>query len=373
VSRARSMSSVPAWRNATPAFARALFGALLVAAVAAPLGAQDAVARDCAPEIVANLTAAELREWAGRHPDTVFAKLADDMRRNAWSAVLDTLARRFDEAVGAAGTGALPSGAQASIRAELDALAPLFAHIEATPSVRSLGNAPAAHWQLIGDPDTPRYDLFRGTPARRVTVDERTPQAGRRAVCWTALAVRRVLVFLNEPGRLVVVSRLEELENLWNNYARHGHSQLPWELWLNGKLGLRRGVLEPPRLQLVVLHAAPALEVTGRYPEWNRVDAVLLEIAGLVAYNDARTTYLATTGFASATSSLPVGWGPMLHVGRAVKVGYAFRERGSDGQRHNGLLLSADLFGFLLDAPELVRVRTLEALQKKLSCLTGRC
>jgi len=342
----------------------AIVVAITTAALAPPLPAQDRVSLDCAADLVPKLTTDRVTdEWGARRPDSVFNRLAPLMRRNAWGAVLDTLFAQF----GGVSDMVPDSSMRTAVWFELGALRPLFARLDSAPATRSIGNAPSARWQLDGDPDRPAYRLVPASSGHRITIDSTVPSDARRVVCWTAIAVRRVLVFANAPGRAAVVKKLQQIDAAWSNYADNGPSQLPWELFLNSKVTLRRGSFEPPTWQLVALHASPALEVVGRYPDFSRSDALLLEIVGVALFRDDRTNFVALSGFATATPNLPVGWGPMLQFGKAVKVGYAFRGAGAVGPRHNGLIVSADVFGFLMKVPALVQQRRAEALPAALA------
>jgi len=307
-------------------------------------------------------TAAIPAAWRPFLPDSVFARLAPAVAADAWTAALDTLRAAVDAH---AASGALDGSAAERVRRELDTLQMAFAHATPDPGVRARSAVSADRWTPIGDPNVVAYDLFRGTP-NAIRVDEATPAARRRAVCWTALGVARTLSLFNAPGRLAVQRELRRLDALWDTYATRGYSQLPWELALNAatvmRPAARGGSLEPPRTQLVLLHPEVAAGVSGgRYPDWVRTDALSVALGGVLRYNAARTSYRGVSANLVLASDGLVGYGPVVYLSRGVSAGYAYRGRAPAGRRH-AAVLSADVYRFLVGVPDLVRRRATGAL-----------
>lgn len=340
----------------------------LIVALAGRVAAQPAAAsvhKDCAPEAISALTAAEIgADWRVHHPDSVFDRLAELVRRNAWRGVLDTITTHFDMMPGDLGANGTP------MLQELAKLTPIMIRGETDPTARGRDAAPAAHWAIVGDPDEDATDLLRDEPSTRIRVTPQMPPDARRRLCWTAMLTLRVLNAYNSPGLTKVVARLNQLATLWDNYGASSYSQLPWELFLNGQISLGRPRLEPPKAQIILGHPSAGVEVTGgKYPEWRQSSAMALELGGLLFYNAARTSYVGASFSAIATDQSRLGFGPMAHFGRVVKLGYAFRPKNASGQSQNGAVMSVDVFKFVTGVPQLVKEKKLEALGRKVACL----
>lgn len=259
------------------------------------------------------------------------------------------------------------------ILAELAQLLPFMERAENDPATRQTRAAPASRWQIDGDENAaeqPTRELFRVDTAHKIVINRHLPSDLRRRLCWTAMVTQRILISFSEPALERVVVRLNRLATLWDRYRDNAQSQLPWELWLNSRLSLRRGALEPPRQQIILLHPAIAVEVSGgKYPAWTRVDVVPLEILGLLFYNGERTSYWGLSGMAIAARDSRIGLGVLAHLGQAAKVGYVWRSRVNPDDRGNGALFTVDLFKFLVGAPALVRDRKFGALKKQAACV----
>lgn len=315
---------------------------LLVPLVAGAQRDGKSVARDCDSDLVAALApAAAGSAWAGFLPDSTIDALAPDMLQRRWGAVLDSLAARLDRMPG------LATGARDTVRAELLHLAPRLV----AGGDRA---APAAHWNLVGNAYSGTYELFRGTP-QVILLDDSVPADTRRAVCWTAIAVRRVLTTFNEPALRDVATRLRELSDRWDRFGASSYSQYPWELWINGKVARAGSDLEPPLHQLVVLHPAPAMELTGgRYPDWHAADVAIVELLGILRYDRSRSSFAGASGVAELSRGDRVGYGVVVHAGRVLQVGYVRRSGGGGARRGGAIIVGADLMRLLTGPPRLV-------------------
>jgi hypothetical protein len=349
------------WRLWLPAFL-----------AAAPLRAQagDPVVRDCSPDSISKLSAASIGDaWRPFHPDSMFDRLAEPIRRNQWVAILDTVTRNYLTM-----PGNPPVAADSVMRRELGALLPFMRRAEEDPTARAREAARAVHWQIVGDPNEVAYDLFRDDPTARTRVNATIATDARRRLCWTTMTMLRVLNAYNDPGRERVVARLDQLSTLWDRFGEKGYSQLPWELFLNGRLKLGRPALEPPLRQLVLLHPAAGVEVTGgEYPNWQQRSTMTVEVLGMLFYKSDRSSYFGASGMVVASSGIRLGFGPLVHFGRAVKVGYAFRPKAADGTAQSGAVMTIDVFKFVTGVPDALRRSKDEALQQAMVCLRGLC
>lgn len=291
------------------------------------------------------------------------------MRRNQWTAILDTVTRNY-----VAMPGAPPARADSIMRRELGVVLAFVRRAEEDPTSREREAAKSARWNIDGDPTEVAYDLFRVDSTAKIRVNATMASDARRRLCWTTMTMLRVLTVYNEPGRERVVARLDQLSTLWDRFGEKGYSQLPWELYLNGSLKLGRPALEPPLRQLVLLHPAAGVEVTGgEYPNWQQRSTMTVEVLGMLFYKSDRSSYFGASGMVVASSGIRLGFGPLVHFGRAVKVGYAFRPKTTNGTAQSGAVMTIDVFKFVTGVPDALRRSKGEALQQAMVCLRGQC
>lgn len=217
-------------------------------------------------------------------------------------------------------------------------------------------------FRLTEDPERDVVYLFRRTPDE-IVVDSRLSVEARRAYCWTAISLQRVLTYYGEEGRKAISSALRTQVARWDAFNQNGYLQFPWELYLNGKVFDDPASLAPPRGQLVVMHPGLAIEQAGSSLEQSRRhDVVSLEPIGFLWYTDSRATYYGLSALLTFASDEDAGRGVLLHFGKFAKIGYVVRDRAADGRRQNGVVLSMDLYQLLagptqshLDREERVR------------------
>lgn len=319
---------------------------LIVAAAVVALGglappgaaAQEPVqvARECRDDRVWDRAPAEFEApWDALHPRLTFERAKARVPAGGWRAAGDELLETLDVLLAAV---ALDSGVAARLRSELEALRADLArgtrHAESLPH----GNRFAVE---IDEGVAEFLDL----PGDRVVLAPDDGLETVRAFCWTAIAAQRVLTLANAPARRAAVTGLSNAVRAWDRFNATGYSQYPWEVLLNAA----SPGLMPPSVQWIVLHPAVGIELVGdELDAMQRLDVLLLEPLGVVAYTRDRAFYVGAAGVISVPSQAPVGAGVMLHVGPYLKVGHVWR-RGTTG---NGVVLSVDLYRWLSGVPE---------------------
>lgn len=335
-----------AWRTAATV-------ALLLAVVGGPrpVDAQTTLRQDCDLDAIRRLTPTEIGAWLPRHPDSVYVHIRDRIEAGEWLVVIDSIILDFDADVVVNDTTLVPLDARLAYRLQLSELRDEFASVLSAPGAQAhRERADGVRLDRFaidigGDPDEEATLFLRHPPS--VTLDAATPSTARRALCWRALAVQRVLTAYGSPALRSLVQELQLASSRWDNYMDQGYSQFPWELWLNGRR-FDATSENPPRSQLILLHPAAGIELLA--PRLNALDDLhrsttfTVEPLGYVWYNDARTFYVGLSAAVSLTSDVPAGVGGIAHLGTWGHVGYMVRRRGSTGQHQDGLLISLDLY-----------------------------
>ena len=299
--------------------------------------------------------------------------MSERMAKNEWLFLVDSVRRsvQADPILGAA-----------ERRQLLDQLGATYAEMvkeEAAGGRATLQAVKTARFAIALPADTNpnEYTLFlRFPPALNVAPLD---AESRRAVCWTALAMGRLLAAYAAPARASATEALKAAVKRWDNYASKGYSQLPWELALNSH-GFDARSFDPPRTQKILLHPALGLEFVGsRVTSLNDLsslqttDVVTLEPVGYLVYNADRSFYWGASAIVTLADQRRVGAGAMLHLGQAIKAGYAWRKKddSAGAARGQSFIISADLYQFLKDTPQKLKDWKSQALSQGITALAS--
>ena len=337
---------------AARAHATLLAAVVAAAAMLSPLSllAQGEVARTCdfrylpAPDSVAE----SLRPM---HPNVAYPAMAERMANDQWVLLVDSVRQSVQANV------VIDSAERRVLLEQLRLTQAELASAQGTNGRATLANVTTARFKVstptAGD-DENAYVLFlRTSPLELAPLRP----GSRRAVCWTALAMGRLLTAYGAPSREAATRSLHESVMRWDNFGAKGYSMLPWELALNSH-GYSPASFDPPRTQKIFLHPALGLELVGArvksigdLADLQSTDVVTLEPVGYLIYNTSRSFYVGASALVTLADERRVGVGAMIHLGQAIKAGYAWRARDAEGRRGQSFILSADLYQFLLDTP----------------------
>ena len=328
----------------------AVAAAFLIVGTTSPAAAQagSSLVEDCSPQSVTSLSPAQIgAEWVALFPDTLVNRLQPSLAAGRFGEALREVRKQFVAA--AQGAEATPGGQ--FLLARMDSLARSFDVAAQAPlTIRSFNP------EVNGFGDT--ATIFRAAGSRRIELTPADPIRTRRAFCWTAISIGRIIDVHSAPSLDALVKRLDEVLAMWESYAATGFSQYPWELAING-IATGRGLgIEPPRTQWIVLHPSLAVQLNGSsFSNLRRLDAVPLEVLGHLWYNSGRTSYWGVSAAVTFSSNADPGIGPLVHVGRNVSLGASWLTGDTGGARRVGLLFSADLYKAISGVPGEVQRR----------------
>ena len=326
--------------------------------------AQGPVARDCDYRLVQRL------EWQGLdarsrslHPDSGFVRMAPRMAENQWSFLAESIAVEVEsDPFIPADQRQLFLGQLATLQGELRAIA-----ASGDPDrFRNRGEGVTQARFRIASAPGEVYELFVDGP-ETIDLASIMDSSARRALCWRALALSRMLSAYGGPGRKLAVDALEASEQRWDNYTRKGYSQFPWELLINSSR-FRPTEQDPPRRQIVLLHPALSLELVApsldSLAHLRRLDAISIEPFGYLWYNRSRSMYYGMSSLVSLPSDGLIGLGAMAHIGTYGKLGVIlWRAEDAVGSENRSVVVSADLYQFLTGVPQRLRDAKVRGLQ----------
>ena len=326
--------------------------------------AQGPVARDCDYRVVSRLEWRDL-DARGRslHPDSAFVRMGPRMAEGRWLLLADSLAAEV------ATDPAIPAREREAFLDQIGSLQNELRAIEASGDAEGFRNRGQGVTQVrfrISAIPGGNYALFLDGPTT-LDLSAVPDSVGRRAICWRALTLSRMLSAYGGPGRKLAVAALEASERRWDNFTEKGYSQFPWELWVNSRR-FRSTEQDPPAHQIVFLHPALALELIApsldSLEHLRRLDAISIEPFGFLWYNRSRSMYYGVSSLVSLPSDGLVGVGALAHIGTYGKIGVIlWRADDAPGSNSRGIVVSADLFQFLTDAPKKLREAKSEALR----------
>ena len=335
----------------------------VVAIGVAPAATRAQVGRDCVPTQVLNLTDADIGSaWLAHHPGRLFTRLQPLIDAGSWAAVMDSVVASSREALQRSAPAEHVDRYLAEL-AEADRLFEKALTFSGDAQSRFFADSVRpTRWQLTQGP-TGAVPVFAGPNAISVTSAMASDQ--RRALCWPAIAVNRLLTQYRAGSREETVRRFEELATRWDSYVDHSFSMYPWELLLNGLTQARRG-WEPPTRQWILFHPSVGIEVAGlRRRQLNRVDAMVFEGLGFLKYNEDYTRYVGVSGVATFASDRSMALGGYVHLWfPQAKLGYVVRPD-SVGKRERSVLLSMDLYKFLTGVPRTLQEAKEQALKRR--------
>ena len=346
---------------------RLLACAFYVALAARPVLAQGVVDRDCEQTLVRAIDIATLApSWRDRHPDVAYENMKPRMANDEWLALVDSIA------LGVENDSSLAEEQRVRLAANVRRLRDEVAFVNGQSNTdvlrRTAQIVSLARFRIEASRVRPGvYFLFRGT-ADSVVVDSSLSTDTRKAVCWRAIALARMLTAYGALARTDAATRLREASTRWDNYGNKGYSQFPWELALNSA-GFSRSSVDPPKSQLIFLHPSLGVELLApglsQLDKTQRANTIAIEPIGYIRYTDSRALYYGVSAVVSLPSNRSAGFGAIAHVGQYVKLGYIFVRSPSEGEEGRyGLLVSADLYQFFSSVPTQLQQAKSRALSR---------
>ncbi|HEU4628721.1 MAG TPA: hypothetical protein VFS08_03220 [Gemmatimonadaceae bacterium] len=328
--------------------------------------AQGPVAQDCDYRVVSAMDTAALGAAArGAHPDVAYAGMLPRIAAGEWLVLADSLVADV------AAETRIPAPAWETFRRQLQALRDELAFVAASADparLRTLARGVTLERFRITPPTAVEpesaYVLFvRGPEPIALGA---LPGPARRALCWRAMAIGRMLAAYGGLARAEATAALQAAARQWDAYGETGYSQYPWELAINGAR-FDASAIAPPRTQLVVLHPALALELSApaldELERLERTDAITVEPIGIIRYTASRRMYYGLSALVSLPGDGRVGTGLLAHLGTYGQVGAVlFRARDETGSRGRSVVVSADLYQFLAGMPAAIRDARTRAL-----------
>ena len=318
-----------------------VIGALATVVVAAipsrPLAAQAAILADCNGDSLAKRAEPEFGTLYELTPNRVWGRLVIQRTGRDFAEMGDTARAMF----AALAPSSMDPAMRQRMTALLDTLQKELIRTDTDLTFRT-SEGPAANLMQIdeGDPGEP----WRiGIGPNVVEIAESTPEATRRAVCWTALLAGRIAVHGGQTARQEALRVLAARARRWSNFEQSGYSLTPLELFVNGLCGACRPELEPPRTQIILAHMLPSFLV--REGGGNRA-ALTIEGAGVLFYNSSRSSHWGgSLAFAFPTEEKGE-LGFVLHVSKLGQLGVT-APLSSFSAKNASLVLSADLYRYI--------------------------
>lgn len=144
------------------------------------------------------------------------------------------------------------------------------------------------------------------------------------------------------------VNELSAIVGQWDNFHKHGYSQYPWEVWLNG-LWRADTDIRPPRFQVVVAHPTLGMQASGPMRDLMVGNlGPLVETVGALVYTTSRSYYFGANQIVMLSGDRPPGYGFNLHVGRLVSAGYVWRS-GTMPEGKDTFIIGVDIGKALID------------------------
>ena len=338
--------------------ARWLLAAAIVVAPGSVLHAQPAarpatLALDCRARDVATLTDAEIgTAWLAAHPHRLIARLEPLLGAGAWSAALDSVLVRAREKLATVDDSTRDRYAAQLVEAE-EAFDRLLQRPNHEQPRFMADIVRPVRWQINQSAATGAFVIPVGGGPINVTSNLSSDQ--RRALCWPAISISRLMTIYEAGLRDSTVEALNRLAADWEEYVDNSYSQLPWELFVNG-LSRSRRKWEPPRHQWILVHPSVGVELAGiSAKNLARVDVAVVEALGYLRYYSNYTRYLGVSGVATFASDRPVAVGGYLHLWwPQAKVGYVVRPD-PNRDRRQSLLVTVDLYDLLTGVPKSLR------------------
>jgi len=183
----------------------------------------------------------------------------------------------------------------------------------------------------------------------------------RRAICWSAWSLYRLLQNVNFETIPDALVRIESLTRRWERYRANGPMQLPHELVLNR---VKRAVqpargsdrFNPPRLELVALHPFAGLEFTRIDGRMGRTESMAVEVGGATIWLNDWRQHIGASWVLAYDAEGRLGRGAVARLGGYVTAGL-LRRRDEGGTTRSSLLLVVDALRLLRSdaAPQSLR------------------
>lgn len=320
-----------------------VLAASLLAIHAGPPRAADPGAEWCEPSVVYNQDPSpNATDAVDRiHPLLSRIRWAQAVHNEQWEFALRGLRDEVAQAFAAAGVGAAE---QQRFFTELDATIAAAAALPGrsdagwasylTTTVQPIRFHPI---HLVG-----AYQLFRSSPIDLSALAS-TRARPVQALCWSAFSVNQVLARLALGLQAATLARLGRLNASWANYRAYGYTRQALEqIVFRGSATVHDTL--PGRVQWLLGHLSVGQEVHWRDSTTTTTSTVIEVLGGLRYWKDYTQYWGASAILALPTSGRP-GLGGMVHFARSVRAGAIVRR--VDKQWRPGVLMSADLYGFL--------------------------
>lgn len=307
--------------------------------VHAQVATVEMIRQECDDDVLRARTRSDLGNAFDHAPHQVWERLAATRAIMAYGELAATLEAYWRTL--AAGADAATARRMGDL---VDTLVAELRRLDADDAFRTReGPTPDAMNITAGDGAEP-WLLNAGDPDNAVAITPgSTTLATARAVCWTAILGELLANDGSRDARQQTARALAARTRRWENFERNGYSLMPLELLLNGWCGFCRGMLEPPRIQVVALHALPTFAVRD---SMSGSPALTTEVLGVLFYNQSRSFYGGVAFAATFPTDGPRETGLTFHLSRVGQIGVTFRN--DTWTRDNAsLLLSADLYGLI--------------------------
>lgn len=308
-----------------------------------------------------------------RHPVAFLARVDGDLQAGRYRKVLDRLIADFQ------GDPALPPGdpRRVALTTRLVTLRDAVGDsVDLALYTASGGRSPNVIIDIVPHPnEDDRFDIFPADDDR-IVVTPATPEAERRAICWTAITAQHVVSRVRAPAIDRAVEIMRRTMRQWENYDAHGYSMYPWESFALALPGIRRCVetnLGPPVCAPILLHANAGMEVSrlGAASDagWNDLRSrggVLWDVIGMVWYTSDWRGYWGVAAIAFTSSEQSPAIGGAVHIGRGIEIGALFRGNDGTGPRR-AAILSVDAYRVVAGLPakfSAARSKLAEAVDK---------
>ena len=186
------------------------------------------------------------------------------------------------------------------------------------------------------------YQLFRSSP-----IDLSALASGRarevQALCWSAFSVNQLLARLALGLQGTTLARLGRLNASWANFRAYGYTRQALEqIAFRGSATVHDTL--PGRVQWLLGHLSVGEEVQWR-DSTTTTTSTVIEVLGSLRYWNNYTQYSGASAVIALPSNGRPGFGGMVHFARSLRAGAIVRR--SDRKWRPGVIMSADIYGFL--------------------------
>jgi hypothetical protein len=301
------------------------------------------------------------------HPDILRERFAPSIVQRDWGTAVAGYAAQIDSTLGQLSEGASPEFTR--LRLTLDTASRAIVR-----GVVPLLSGPRDGWAGgLADLEINQFRPVTSGANRLVFLQSQQHPMGvvidttaltadeRRAICWSAWSLHRLLQNVNFETIPDALVRIESLTRRWERYRANGPMQLPHELVLNrvkravvGARGSDR--FNPPRLELVAVHPFAGVEFTRTDGRVRRTESMAVEVGGATLWLNDWRQHIGASWVLAYDAEGRLGRGAVARLGGYVTAGW-LRRRDDSGTARSSLLLVVDALRLLRSdaAPQALR------------------